>query len=46
MSKEPQDPDLYTGLPVLRTWRAVYAVVTVTFVVWIVLLTILTGHYS
>jgi hypothetical protein len=46
MSKEPQDPDLSTGLPGLRTWGAVYWVVAGIFIVWVVLLTVLTEYYS
>ena len=35
-----------TGLPGMRTWRAVYFVVFGTFVLWIVLLTMLTRFFS
>ena len=35
-----------TGLPRLRTWRAVYAVVLGIFLSWVALLTWLTVHYS
>jgi hypothetical protein len=38
--------DLETGLPGLRTWRAVYVCVLVVFVVWVGLLTVLTEMYS
>ena len=39
-------PDAATGLPGLRSWRAVYLVVFGTFLLWIVLLTILTRLFS
>ena len=42
---EPQ-PDDNTGLPGLRSWKAVYLVVFATFVVWVVLLTSLTRSFS
>jgi hypothetical protein len=35
-----------TGLPGLRTWPAVYAVVLGAFVLWIVLLTALSRAFS
>ena len=35
-----------TGLPGFRTWRGVYLVVLGTFVLWVVLLALLTGIYS
>jgi hypothetical protein len=40
----PDDAD--TGLPLLRTWRAVYAFVLVTFVLTTALLVALTLAYS
>ena len=40
----PDDSD--TGLPLLRTWRAVYAFVLITFVLTAALLTALTLTYS
>lgn len=39
-------PDHETGLPGIRTWRAVYILVMGIFVLWVVLLTWLTLHYS
>ena len=33
-----QPPDESTGLPGLRTWRAVYVLVVVSFAVYVVLL--------
>ncbi|HVU24754.1 MAG TPA: hypothetical protein VHE13_11575 [Opitutus sp.] len=38
--------DNTTGLPGLRSWRAVYVVVLGIFVLWIVLLAVFTAHYS
>ncbi len=38
--------DRATGLPFLRSWRAVYAFVLAVFVLWIVLLTLLSGIFS
>ena len=38
----PPVDDATTGLPVLRTWRAVYTCVGVIFLLWLVLLTALT----
>ncbi len=43
----PEHPaDSATGLPFLRTWRAVYVAVAVIFVLWVALLTWLTEAYS
>jgi len=41
-----QPDDAFTGLPGLRSWRAVYAVVLGIFVLWLVLLTVFTEVYS
>ena len=41
-----QPPDETTGLPGLRSWRAVYIAVFGTFLLWIVLLTALTRFFS
>lgn len=41
---EPNDDD--TGLPGLRTWRAVYVFVLGIFILWIVLLAWLARTYS
>ncbi len=38
--------DRSTALPCLRSWRAVYAFVLAVFVLWIVLLTLLSGIFS
>ena len=38
--------DHETGLPALRTWRAVYIVVGAVFILWVVLLTWLTKYYT
>jgi hypothetical protein len=44
MTEDPQRTDAAnandeeTGLPGLRTWRAVYVVVLASFVLWVVLL--------
>ena len=35
-----------TGLPVFKTWPAVYWFVFATFVVWVLLLAALTGIFS
>jgi hypothetical protein len=35
-----------TGLPGLRSWGAVYALVLVVFVVWVVVLTVFTRVFS
>ena len=35
-----------TGLPWFRTWRGVYALVLMTFILWVLLLLALTMHYS
>jgi hypothetical protein len=43
--KSPPDDEM-TGLPGLRTWRRVYALVLVVFVVWVGLLTLLTRMNS
>jgi hypothetical protein len=40
---EPQDGA--TGLPWLRTWPGVYAVVLICFVAWVVLLVVLERSY-
>ena len=42
----PSLSDDSTGLPGLRSWRAVYLVVTGIFIAWVVLLTVLTKLYS
>lgn len=44
-SSAPTD-DAHTGLPVLRTWRAVYLCVGGIFVLWLVLLTAFTWWYA
>jgi hypothetical protein len=43
--KAPAD-DATTGLPVLRSWGRVYLFVIGTFVVWVVLLAVLTRMFS
>ena len=40
-----QPPDDATGLPWPRTWPGVYAVVTICFVAWVVLLVVLERSY-
>jgi hypothetical protein len=42
----PPPNDDSTGVPGFRSWRAVYAVVLGIFVLWVVLLTVLTKIYS
>jgi len=37
--------DATTGLPGIRTWRGVYWVVLGSFVLWVVLLTLLGGMF-
>jgi hypothetical protein len=44
-SREPVD-DARTGLPGLRTWRAVYLFVLGCFIVWVGLLALLTRMFS
>jgi hypothetical protein len=39
-------PDESTGLPGIRRWRTVYAIVLGVFATWVLLLTWLTEHYS
>lgn len=46
MTPESKPSDQDTGLPVLRTWRGVYAFVLIIFAVWIVLLIALTRTFS
>ena len=46
MKSAPEPSDETTGLPGLRSWRAVYLFVLVVFVLWIGLLTVLTEMYS
>jgi hypothetical protein len=43
--KEPVD-DETTGLPGLRTWRQVYVAVAITFILWVVLLSVLSRVFS
>lgn len=43
--ERPAIPD-DTGLPLLRTWPAVYAAVTAIFALWVVLLRLLTEMFS
>jgi hypothetical protein len=35
-----------TGLPLLHSWKAVYLFVVGSFVLWVVLLIVLTGMFS
>ena len=46
MTPEPKPTDDGTGLPGLRTWRAVYTVVLLSFAMWVVLLIALTRAFS
>ena len=46
MTPEPEPKEDVTGLPGLRTWRGVYLFVVGIFILWIVLLTVLTGIFS
>jgi hypothetical protein len=46
MTEEPKPSDETTGFPGLRTWRSVYALVLITFGVWILLLLALTKAFS
>jgi hypothetical protein len=45
-TRPPRHNDEATGLPGLRRWRTVYAVVLGIFVLWVGLLTVLTQLYS
>lgn len=42
----PAPADRETGLPGLRSWKSVYVAVLGVFVLWIVLLTWFTNHYT
>jgi hypothetical protein len=42
----PAGEDETTGLPGFRTWRKVYILVLASFVLWVVLLLVLTMSYS
>lgn len=42
----PRDDDRRTGLPALRTWRAMYWFVLGVFALWVTLLTWLTRHFA
>ncbi|MBI2511700.1 MAG: hypothetical protein HYV96_06970 [Opitutae bacterium] len=42
----PDAADRRTGLPLLRTWRAVYWCVLAVFALWVALLTWLTRHFA
>lgn len=42
---QPAEGDDDTGLPILRSWRSVYVAVTIIFVVYATLLTLLTRLY-
>jgi hypothetical protein len=44
MTLPPDDAD--TGLPVLRTWRAVYLFVLGVFVLWVVLLAVFSRAFA
>jgi hypothetical protein len=46
MKSAPEPSDETTGLPGLRSWRAVYLAVLGIFVVWVGLLTWLTEKFS
>jgi hypothetical protein len=48
MSATPEEKDMAatTGLPGVRSWRAVYALVVGSFVTWVVLLVILGRVFS
>jgi hypothetical protein len=43
---EPLAEEAATGLPLLRTWRGVYLFVLGTFILWVVLLNLLTRMFS
>ena len=45
MTPAPDPKDDVTGLPGVRSWRAVYVFVLVVFVLWIILLTVLTRTF-
>ena len=44
--QEPAATEGETGLPVLRSWPAVYTFVLGSFVLWVVLLTALSRAFS
>jgi len=39
-------PDEQTGLPAVRTWRRLYLLVTASFILWVVLLRLLTVIFA
>jgi len=45
-TRPPPPDDATTGLPGFRSWRSVYLFVLGVFVLWVVLLTVLTEVYS
>ena len=42
----PDGEDEVTGVPVLRTWRGVYLFVFGCFILWVVLLLVMTVSFS
>ena len=44
--RQTVEDDEATGLPVLKSWRAVYLFVLGTFVVWVILLSALSRAFS
>ena len=46
LTATPEHADEATGLPGLRTWRAVYLLVFGAFLLWVLLLSVLTVIYS
>jgi hypothetical protein len=43
---EGEPADELTGLPVVRTWRGVYLLVVLAFIVWVGVMLILERMYS
>jgi hypothetical protein len=46
MNAPPPVNDEETGLPFIRSWRAVYAFVTAVFVLYLILLALLPGWFA
>jgi hypothetical protein len=45
-TERPETPDERTGLPGFRTWHRVYLLVAASFILWVVLLRLLTVLFA